>query len=135
MGRWTGNLIPPLNGGPTARAREGWKDVSELLDVWSPWCKLTTGIRLFSGKVAPTVRAAITIAVEPGESQREVLTNALFGDHTFLPYYDVLVIWSCRCTAGTKVVWRRVEDIPNTLGYHGACPACGQAVLHVVEQP
>ncbi len=98
------------------------------IDPWRPECLLKIAQRAEGTEGKPTLKLVLN-----GRSVKEAFVRATFGYHRIVDEYDVVVAWRCRCPYNWKVTYHTLDDLPDGLGYHAACPICGASPLEVVE--
>lgn len=93
---------------------------------WSRTSRMVCAFRSIGGYPAVKIRRS------PHLSVHRSIVKDLLGTREYSEAFDVFLAWRCGCRENTEVVYKRIEDVPTTDGYHEACPRCGQAPLEIL---
>jgi hypothetical protein len=93
-----------------------------------PWGTLST--------VSIAVRAVSAEPSEIGMRLRCPTTEAFVerfcgGDPSVLGPFDLIYAWRCSCPEQTVLVARTLAELPDAVGFYGACPRCGAVAIEV----
>jgi len=95
--------------------------------AWSRTSRLSCAFRAIGGRPAVRIRKR-----KNRSSEASLIKELMGGSGTYAQAYDVFFAWRCGCQHNLEVVYEYISDIPNEVGYHDACPVCGQAPLEVL---
>jgi len=94
------------------------------------WGFLSRTAVAFRGR---TKESAIWLRIQrkPDESTADAIRRTLMGNTGWDDIYDVFLAWRCLCNVQSEYIVEKLDDIPDAVGPHGNCPACGATPLYV----
>lgn len=113
---------------PDLSADETGCDLTGKDNPFSPLHRHNVGLVLLGG--AP----AITVHVPPRRSVFQTLLDSGLFSKDRLSSFEICYAWRCTCPRRHVAVFLELTDFPSAVGYHHACPACGQAPLEIIRQ-
>lgn len=97
--------------------------------LWSKTSRVACAFKAIGG------RPAFTLRKRPKYSARQTIIKDLMGGRDSSGAFDVFFAWRCGCRKNHEVIYKTLADLPSGIGYHDACPHCGQAPLEVLTPP
>lgn len=91
---------------------------------WNPKNSLAVFLKIIGGN--PAIKVFCRYGLSAHASLLRALKTDLIPDG-----YDYFFVWKCGCAYAHEVRYKKIDGIPQSLGYHDACPVCGCAPIEI----